>query len=261
MRTRKTAPADLPALKALWKQAFDDTDAEIDVFFTSVYPDALGFCAEEEGAVVSMLFALPVTLAHGERTENAAYLYAVATDKAHRGRGLCRALMAYAEKELKKRYVSCLLLVPEDEDLARYYETLGYTRQNACTRQTLQADAPGGAAGAVPPQDYAGLRETLLFDTPHVRYSKTLLTYAAEDLTFYRLELGYALGCAAVRRAAGGTVVEELLPDARMLPALAAALGTGPYSVRTPGRSALCCMAKRTDGAAPAPVWLAFDFD
>ena len=33
MRTRKTGPDDIPALKALWKQAFGDTDAEIDSFF------------------------------------------------------------------------------------------------------------------------------------------------------------------------------------------------------------------------------------
>ena len=41
---------------------------------------------------------------------------------------------------------------------------------------------------------------TLLFDVPHTRYSKAQLDYAAEDLDFYRLEQGYALGCAAVRR-------------------------------------------------------------
>ena len=65
MRTRKTGPDDIPALKALWKQAFGDTDAEIDSFFKTVYPEATGFCAEEDGAVIAMLFALPLALAHG----------------------------------------------------------------------------------------------------------------------------------------------------------------------------------------------------
>ena len=88
MRTRKTGPDDIPALKALWKQAFGDTDAEIDSFFKTVYPEATGFCAEEDGAVIAMLFALPLTLAHGEETQKAAYLYAVATDEAFRGRGV-----------------------------------------------------------------------------------------------------------------------------------------------------------------------------
>ena len=202
MRTRKTGPDDIPALKALWVQAFGDTDAEIDSFFKTVYPEATGFCAEEDGAVIAMLFALPVTLAHGEETQKAAYLYAVATDEAFRGRGVCRSLMEFAEKTLRKRYVSCLLLVPETEKLAAYYETMGYVRQDSCTMQTLRIDAPQGAAAVVTPQEYAGLRETLLFDVPHTRYSKAQLDYAAEDLDFYRLEQGYALGCAAVRRAA-----------------------------------------------------------
>ena len=260
MRTRKTGPDDVPALKALWKQAFGDTDAEINSFFTTVYPEATGFCAEEDGAVVAMLFALPLTLAHGEETQKAAYLYAVATDEAFRGRGVCRALMEFAEKTLRKRYVSCLLLVPETEQLAAYYETMGYTRQDSCTAQTLRADAPQGAAAVVTPQEYAGLRETLLFDVAHARYSKAQLDYAAEDLDFYRLEHGYALGCAAVRRAEQR--VEELLPDARMLPALAAALGAGSYPVKLPGRGTMGCMAKWLDeDKKTAPIWLAFDFD
>ena len=126
--------------------------------------------------------------------------------------------------------------------------------------QTLRADAPQGAAAVVTPQEYAGLRETLLFDVPHARYSKAQLDYAAEDLDFYRLEQGYALGCAAVRRA--GQLVEELLPDARMLPALAAALGAGQYPVKTPGHGTMNCMAKWLDGVKKtAPIWLAFDFD
>ena len=126
--------------------------------------------------------------------------------------------------------------------------------------QTLRIDAPQGAAAVVTPQEYAGLRETLLFDVPHTRYSKAQLDYAAEDLDFYRLEQGYALGCAAVRRA--GQLVEELLPDARMLPALAAVLGAGSYPVKTPGHGTIGCMAKWLDGdKKTAPIWLAFGFD
>ena len=261
MRLRKTAPADFPALKALWRQAFGDSDAEIDAFFSSVYPDAFGFCAEEDGAPVSMLYALPVTLAHGERAEKAAYIYAVATDEAYRGRGLCRALMAYTEQQLKKRYISCLLLVPADEHLAQYYETLGYTRQTGCALRQLRAQTPRGCALPVSVQDYAGLRETLLFDTPHVRYPKPLLEYEAQRTVYYRLELGYELGCAAVAKRDDLAVVEELLPDVRMLPALAAELGAARYAVRTPGTETLGCMAKWLDGPETGPVYLAFPFD
>ena len=262
MRLRKTAPADFPALKALWRQAFGDSDAEIDAFFSSVYPDAFGFCAEEDGAPVSMLYALPVTLAHGERAEKAAYIYAVATDEAYRGRGLCRALMAYTEQQLKKRYISCLLLVPADEHLAQYYETLGYTRQNGCILQTLRVETPKGRALPVSVMDYAGLRETMLFETAHVRYPKVLLDYEAGRAKLFRLELGGGIGCAAAFLQDGVAVVEELLPDARYLPALAAELGAERYVVRTPGQGSFGCMAKRLDGApCTEAVYLPFAFD
>ena len=261
MRLRKTAPADLPSLKSLWQQAFGDSDAEIDAFFSSVYPDAFGFCAEEDGAPVSMLYALPVTLAHGEQSVKAAYLYAVATDEACRGRGICRALMAYAEQQLKKRYISCLLLVPADEQLAQYYEALGYTRQTGCTLRQLRVESPRGRALPISVQDYAGLRETLLFDTPHVRYPKMLLDYEAQRTVLYRLESGCGLGCAAVAKRDDLAIVEELLPDMRMLPALAAELGAAQYIVRTPGTDAMGCMAKWLDGPEMAPVYLAFPFD
>lgn len=48
-----------------------------------------------------------------------------------RRRGICAKLLAYAEKELKKRYFDCLTLVPATDALRAYYETLGFVSQNA----------------------------------------------------------------------------------------------------------------------------------
>ncbi|MFQ8766003.1 MAG: GNAT family N-acetyltransferase [Oscillospiraceae bacterium] len=89
MRTRKTTPADIPALKAIWDEAFaEDARQDIDEFFETLYPNATGFCAEDEtGCVCAMLFALPQTIVKGEKQLKAAYLYAVATKKACRGKG------------------------------------------------------------------------------------------------------------------------------------------------------------------------------
>ena len=260
MRFRKTNPEDLPQLKELWKRGFDDTDEAIDAFFAVAYPNAAGFCAEEDGRIAAALYALPQTVACEDETCRAAYLYAVTTHPDFRRRGICRDLIAYTEKSLRKRYFDCLLLVPASEQLRAYYASLGFTPQKTAFEETGPAPEARGLYEALSPQEYAGLRETLLFDVPHTRYSKAQLDYAAEDLDFYRLEQGYALGCAAVRRA--GQIVEELLPDARMLPALAAALGAGQYPVKTPGHGTMNCMAKWLDAEKQtAPIWLAFDFD
>ena len=47
MRTRKTGREDIPALNALWQEAFGDEQQDIDLFFETVYPNATGFCAED----------------------------------------------------------------------------------------------------------------------------------------------------------------------------------------------------------------------
>ena len=189
MRCQKTHEGDIPALSRLWKQAFGDTDEEIARFFREAYPHASGFAARDGETLVGMCFALPQQLACGEDTCSAAYLYAVATDEHWRGQGVCRTLLAFAEKELKKRGTDCLMLVPADEGLAAMYEKLGFS---GALRRESEAAAPSAAGQAeqVTPIEYAGLRETLLWDVPHVRYSKAWLEYEALDAAFYALRLG-----------------------------------------------------------------------
>lgn len=67
----------------------------------------------------------------GRKSCRSAYLYAVTTHPDFRRRGICAKLLAYAEKELKKRYFDCLTLVPATDALRAYYETLGFVSQNA----------------------------------------------------------------------------------------------------------------------------------
>ena len=199
MRTRKTGREDIPALKALWQEAFGDEQQDIDLFFETVYPNATGFCAEDGGELVSMLFALPQTIVKEEKQLKCAYLYAVATKKDRQGEGLCSALLAYAEKELRKRYVEALLLSPASERLADFYAERGFTRQTGAKKTLLDCAQPTGQATEIGVQDYAGLRETALWDIPHVRYDRAQLEYAMAGGKFYCLMAGYAMGCAAVK--------------------------------------------------------------
>ncbi len=195
MRLRKTNPGDLPQLKALWALGFGDTEQEIEAFFAISYP-ATGFCAEEDGKVIAAAYALPQELAWGEKSCRSAYLYAVTTHPDFRRRGICAKLLAYAEKELKKRYFDCLTLVPATDALRAYYETLGFVSQNAAFFDEGDAPEARGVCEVLTPAEYAGLRETVLYDLPHVRYGLSDLRYQASMSGFYRLELGSHFGCA-----------------------------------------------------------------
>lgn len=258
MRFQKTHEQDIPQLTGLWKQAFGDPDEEIARFFRGAFPHCTGFAARDGEKIAAMCFALPQSIVCGEESRSAAYLYAVATDEACRGRGLCRSLLTFAEKELKKRGCDCVLLVPASGTLAEMYEKLGYSGPLR-TAQTLPAPAAAGQGAAVSVPDYAGLRETLLWDVPHVRYSRTWLEYEHGDTDFYALRLGAMPGCAAARKNADGSVqVDELLPDGRFLPALHAALNGTSYTL--PQKPYAMCKWLTAQPAGWAQIHLAFDF-
>ena len=51
MRTRKTGREDIPALKALWQEAFGDEQQDIDLFFERGFVQAAVPRPEGRGAV------------------------------------------------------------------------------------------------------------------------------------------------------------------------------------------------------------------
>lgn len=262
MRCRRTGNGDLSQLKALWKQGFGDTDAQIDRFFEQAYPHCIGFAAEENGRLCAALYALPQTLCRNEQPQKMAYLYAVTTAPELRGRGICRTLMAYAEKTLRKQWFCCTMLVPGESSLFGFYESLGYHAQHAHTiRKLPQPPVCCGQAQRLELQSYAGLRETLLSDRAHVRYDAHWLAYAGA--AFYALTLNGQLGCAAVLQQESGSCVYEILPGVQMLPALSNVLEQKPLLVRAPGDTEAFSMLKWLDApqhTAP-PVYLSFAFE
>lgn len=196
----------------------------------------------------------------GRKSCRSAYLYAVTTHPDFRQRGICAKLLAYAEKELKKRYFDCLTLVPATDALRAYYETLGFVSQNAAFFDEGGAPEARGVCEALSPTEYAGLRETVLYDAPHVRYSLVDLRYQASMSGFYRLELGSHFGCACAHPDGETLVVDEILPDCSVLPALLKQLPAKQCRVRTVGGSAPFAMCKWLSDARMPDVYLAFDF-
>ena len=178
----------------LWAEAFGDSQEAVSHFFCS-FPDCISYAAEEDGQILSMVHALPQILSPDIP---AAYLYAVATRRSHRGRGICKALLAFAEEDLKARF-RCAVLTPGEPELFRFYEKLGY--ETAFFRE--RTAFPGGTP--ISPAAYARLREEIL-TVPHMVYDEPTLAYAQQvyGLTFYET----AAGCAA----AGEAYTAEVLP-------------------------------------------------
>jgi len=86
----KPTPSQLPALRALWKQAFGDPDDFLDCFYRVAFSPERCRCVIKGGSLAAVLYWFDC----GWEGKRLAYLYAVATDTAFRGQGLCRELFA-----------------------------------------------------------------------------------------------------------------------------------------------------------------------
>ena len=115
--------ADISALRKIWKDSFGDPDDVLDAFFaTGFSPERCRFI-RQEGQIVSALYWFDCSL-EGQKI---AYLYALATDPAHRGKGLARQLLTETHDRLRDRGYAGALLVPGERELFQFYEKIGYT--------------------------------------------------------------------------------------------------------------------------------------
>lgn len=250
MTIDKPTAAQIPGLRRLWKQAFGDEDAFLDVFFTVGYAPERCRCITENGEVIAALYWFNCAL-DGRKL---AYIYAVATSKAHRGKGLCHTLMAHTHEALKNAGYAGSLLVPGEEGLFRLYETMGY---RVCSRIREFSSLAGSpiALRQVSTEEYAIIRRSLLPPGGILQEGENLAFLAAQG-QFYTGE-SFAL-CAM---GSGDPVyIPELLGDAGLAPGIVAALGAKEGRFRTPGAGRVFAMYRPISGA-PAPEYFAFAFD
>jgi len=122
MKTKKPDKSQIPQLKNLWKEAFSDTNEFIDSFFSTAFSPDRCRCVTIDSEVATVLYWLDCEF-DGRKI---AYIYAVATAKAYRGRGLCRKAMNDVHSQLKKLGYSGAILVPGEDSLFRFYTEMGY---------------------------------------------------------------------------------------------------------------------------------------
>lgn len=240
---------DLPALITLWKLCFGDPPSVIQSFFDRLWDNIQVFTTKD---CTAMLTAMPVRW----QDKNAAYLYAVATHPDHRGHGLCRKLMAFAEQYLREHGCSYTTLHPAEDSLYQFYRTLGYETTFFCGYEMFHVKHPMSVT-AVNPADYAVLRKK--FCENAVEYPDCLLALQSHYGALVQIA---DIGCAALERTDTGWTARELLasdPECAGQ-ALCAYLDTDSLPVRLPGTEPFA-MAKSLDGSLLTPSWLGLAFE
>ncbi len=225
MTIDRPTQAQIPQLRRLWKEAFGDTDAFLDIFFHRAYAFDRSRCITWDGQVVAALYWFDCTW----EDRKLAYFYAVATDKSRRGQGLCRKLMEDTHVHLRALGYQGCILVPQEENLYAMYGKFGY--QVCSFSRTFSCAASGEPLPLtqVEPNEYAAVRRALLPKNA-VRQEGVTLEFLS---TYARLYTGPGIALAAYPNE-GRLTVCELLGAPQTAPQILATLGFGDGTFRIP---------------------------
>ena len=210
-------------LRSLWKAVFGDSDAFLDAFFSIAYsPDRCRYLTEGE-SVVSALYWFDCEYEGGKL----AYIYAVATDPNHRGKGLASRLMQQTHAHLKELGYAGAVLKPA-KGLFPFYERLGYQTSGYIRRFTAQA-GEALPVKELPAAEFGQLRRNYL--PANAVYQEGLtLDFLHSFAHFYAFN--DALVCAAPQEG----VIFEYLGNPNSAPGILRALGIAEAEIPTIGQ-------------------------
>ena len=243
MRIDYPAEDQLPRLRALWQEAFADEERYIDAFFDTAFSWDRCLCAGDDGQPAAALYWM------GCRHEGRplAYRYAVATFRAFRGRGVCRALMSAAAERLKNLGYEGLLLVPGDSNLGRMYEKMGFRFCSSVREFTCRRGAAPATVRKLDMAEYAELRRAYLPEGGVLQEGDSLRFLSAIAGLYAGEDFLYAENL-------------ELLGNADSAPGILAALKQEKGTFRTPGDDRPFAMYRPLENA-PAPKYFGLAFD
>ena len=215
----------LPHLRTLWKQAFGDEDAFLDKFYTLGFSPERCRCVFDKDIPVAALYWFDATW----EEQKLAYLYAVSTDKAYQGQGLCRRLMENTHRHLCALGYAGAILVPASDSLFAFYGKMGYHPCSLVDRLSCEA-ANAISLQKIEPAEYARLRKNYLPQSSVLQEGETL-TFLSSFADFYKGE-----NCLFCGTAENGIFhAQEFLGDISQAPGALSALGLAKGHFRTPG--------------------------
>ncbi len=135
MDIRLLKTGERPLAKALWKQAFGDTDEFIDWYFANKVLPGQSLCIFDRG-LASIVHMIPYTISVQHRALPSAFIAGAATDNTRRGEGLMRTLLRESLALMKQRGILLTHLYPFNHG---FYERLGWAAYSHVRKQSITA--------------------------------------------------------------------------------------------------------------------------
>lgn len=242
----------IPGLRALWKEAFGDTDQFLDAFFSTGFSLYRCRCIREGAKPIAALYWFDC---HWQ-DKRLAYIYAVATAKTHRGQGFCHKLMQGTQAILLQLGYSGVVLVPAKPDLFEFYKGMGYRPFGGIHEWKATANGHPLPLKELTYKEYAAARESYL-PAGSVTQAGASLRFLGTYARFYQGD-GF-LTCTA-EDDNGTLICYELLGNTDSAPGIVAALGKDTGTFRTMGNSPFAMYRSLTPDPT-APQYFAFALD
>lgn len=245
-------PAQLPQLRILWQEAFQDTDAYLDIFFHRAFSYDRCRCVTVNAEVTAALYWFDCQW----QQKRLAYIYAVATAKNRQGQGLCRALMESTRTHLRQSGYDGIILSPQNDTLFTMYGKFGY--RTCSFVQEFTCTAAGDPLPLTPatPEEYAAARRALLPENSVLQEGITL------DFLSGIAQLYTGSDCALAAFPNGEELfVCEFLGSPQAAPRILAALGFAKGLFRAPGNQLPFTMYQSLTGDPAMPDYFGLALD
>ena len=243
---------EISQLLNLWKNVFGEYDGFWELFRDIAFLPDHCRCITENGQVIAGLYWFDCSCGK----DKIAYVYAVVTDPAHRGRGLCRKLMADVHVLLKARGYDSVMLVPADEGLREMYRKLGYEDCTSVGKLSCAAGETAVEIHNVGTEEYAALRRELLPENAVLQEGLQLPFLAAQAQLFAGAD--FLLAAYLDGEKLQGM---ELLGNTNAAPGILRALGCEKGSFQIPGANEPFAMIHKLQNSAVVPNYFGFSFD
>jgi GNAT superfamily N-acetyltransferase len=241
----------VPALRGLWKEAFGDTDAFLDSFFSLAFSPERARCVRSDGGICAALYWFDCEYGGGR----VAYLYAIATKKSMRGRGLCTRLIEKTHDDLRSAGYCGAILVPAKKELFAFYEKIGYRTASTVGYFECTADVSDIPFRNIEADEYTKLRREFLPEGGVIQENESI-RLLADDVLFYTGR-DFLL---AARVNDGVLEGAELLGGSDGIPSLVGALGCQSGRFRVPvGTVPFSMYYPFSDAPSPTYFGLALD--
>ncbi len=166
----------ISALRALWREAFDDDDDYLDDFFSTAFSTKRCRCVEIESEIAAALYWFDCSF----HERKLAYIYSVATAKAYRGVGICHSLMQHTHNYLRENGYIGAVLVPGSSDLFAFYERMGYVTSCYVEEFSSEAASESIYIEKIGSAEYASLRRKYLPDNGVIQENENIALLASQ---------------------------------------------------------------------------------